>query len=106
MQALATESGSRVAIVFEGRDAAGTGGTIKRFSKNLNPRGARVVTLSKPTKKEMGEWYFQRYIKDLPTGVGMTFFDRSWYNRSVVDTCVWLLQTRTAQSVFQPSQRR
>lgn len=85
MQAWATESGSRVAIVFEGRDAAGKGGTIKRFRENLNPRGARVVALSKPTEKEMGEWYFQRYIKHLPTSGGMTFFDRSWYNRGVVE---------------------
>ena len=85
MQAWATQSGSRVAIVFEGRDAAGKGGTIKRFRENLNPRGARVVALSKPTEKEMGEWYFQRYIKHLPTSGGMTFFDRSWYNRGVVE---------------------
>lgn len=85
MQAWAKESGSRVAIVFEGRDAAGKGGTIKRFRENLNPRGARVVALSKPTEKEMGEWYFQRYIKHLPTAGGMTFFDRSWYNRGVVE---------------------
>lgn len=85
MQAWAKESGSRVAIVFEGRDAAGKGGTIKRFRENLNPRGARVVALSKPTEKEMGEWYFQRYIKHLPTSGGMTFFDRSWYNRGVVE---------------------
>jgi len=85
MQAWATESGSRVAIVFEGRDAAGKGGTIKRFRENLNPRGARVVALSKPTEKEMSEWYFQRYIKHLPTSGGMTFFDRSWYNRGVVE---------------------
>jgi polyphosphate kinase 2 len=85
MQAWAKESGARVAIVFEGRDAAGKGGTIKRFRENLNPRGARVVALSKPTEKEMGEWYFQRYIKHLPTAGGMTFFDRSWYNRGVVE---------------------
>ena len=85
MQAWATESGSLVAIVFEGRDASGKGGTIKRFRENLNPHGARVVALSKPTEKEMGEWYFQRYIKHLPTSGGMTFFDRSWYNRGVVE---------------------
>ena len=85
MQAWAKESGSRVAIVFEGRDAADKGGTIKRFRENLNPRGARVVALSKPTEKEIGEWYFQRYIKHLPTAGGMTFFDRSWYNRGVVE---------------------
>lgn len=85
MQAWTKDSGARVAIVFEGRDAAGKGGTIKRFRENLNPRGARVVALSKPTEKETGEWYFQRYIKHLPTAGGMTFFDRSWYNRGVVE---------------------
>ncbi len=85
MQAWVKDSGARVAIVFEGRDAAGKGETIKRFRENLNPRGARVVALSKPTEKEAGEWYFQRYIKHLPTAGGMTFFDRSWYNRGVVE---------------------
>jgi polyphosphate kinase 2 len=85
MQAWVRDSGSRVAVVFEGRDAAGKGGTIKRFRENLNPRGARVVALSKPSEKEAGEWYFQRYIKHLPTSGGMTFFDRSWYNRGVVE---------------------
>ena len=73
MQAWAKESGSRVAIVFEGRDAAGKGGTIKRFRENLNPRGTRVVALSEPTEKEMAEWYFQRYITHLLTVGGMTF---------------------------------
>lgn len=85
MQAWAKDTGARVAIVFEGRDASGKGGTIKRFRENLNPRGARVVALPKPTEKEAGEWYFQRYIKHLPTTGGMTFFDRSWYNRGVVE---------------------
>jgi polyphosphate kinase 2 len=85
MQAWVKDSGARVAIVFEGRDAAGKGGTIKRFRENLNTRGARVVALSKPTEKEAGEWYFQRYSKYLPTAGGMTFFDRSWYNRGVVE---------------------
>lgn len=85
MQAWVKDSGARVAIVFEGRDAAGKGGTIKRFRENLNPRNARVVALSKPSEKEDGEWYFQRYIKHLPTSGGMTFFDRSWYNRGVVE---------------------
>lgn len=85
MQRWVTESGARVAVVFEGRDAAGKGGTIKRFRENLNPRVARVVALSKPTEKEAGEWYFQRYIKHLPTRGAITFFDRSWYNRGVVE---------------------
>lgn len=79
------ETGQRIAIVFEGRDAAGKGGTIKRFRENLNPRSARVVALSKPTESEMGQWYFQRYIQHLPTKGEIVFFDRSWYNRGVVE---------------------
>ncbi len=79
------ENGQRVAIVFEGRDAAGKGGTIKRFRENLNPRAANVVALSKPTEREQSQWYFQRYIDYLPAGGEITFFDRSWYNRGVVE---------------------
>jgi polyphosphate kinase 2 len=79
------ETGQRVAIVFEGRDAAGKGGTIKRFRENLNPRSANVVALSKPTEREQSQWYFQRYIDHLPAGGEITFFDRSWYNRGVVE---------------------
>ena len=79
------ETGKRIAIVFEGRDAAGKGGTIKRFRENLNPRSAHTVALSKPTEREAGQWYFQRYIAKLPTAGEMTFFDRSWYNRGVVE---------------------
>lgn len=78
-------TGQRIAIVFEGRDAAGKGGTIKRFRENLNPRGARLVALSTPTETESGQWYFQRYIKHLPTKGEVVFFDRSWYNRGVVE---------------------
>ncbi|MDU8926867.1 polyphosphate kinase 2 [Alisedimentitalea sp. MJ-SS2] len=85
LQAWARETGARIAVVFEGRDAAGKGGTIKRFRENLNPRGARVVALSKPTEKEQTEWYFQRYIDHLPSGGEIAFFDRSWYNRGVVE---------------------
>ena len=85
MQAWAKETGARVAIVFEGRDAAGKGGAIKRFRENLNPRGARVVALSKPSEPEQSQWYFQRYIDHLPSGGEITFFDRSWYNRGVVE---------------------
>lgn len=84
-QSWARETGARIAVVFEGRDAAGKGGTIKRFRENLNPRGARVVALSKPTEAERGEWYFQRYIRHLPTAGEIVFFDRSWYNRAVVE---------------------
>ncbi len=79
------ETGARLAIVFEGRDAAGKGGTIKRFRENLNPRVARTVALSKPSDREQGEWYFQRYIKHLPSAGEITMFDRSWYNRGVVE---------------------
>ena len=85
LQAWAKASGARLAIVFEGRDAAGKGGTIKRFRENLNPRGARVVALSKPSDTEATQWYFQRYIKHLPAAGEIVFFDRSWYNRGVVE---------------------
>jgi polyphosphate kinase 2 len=85
MQAWAKENGQRIAIVFEGRDAAGKGGTIKRFRMNLNPRGARVVALSKPSDTEATQWYFQRYIDHLPAGGEIVFYDRSWYNRGVVE---------------------
>ena len=85
MQDWASTTGARVACVFEGRDAAGKGGTIKRFTENLNPRSARVVALSKPTETEATEWYFQRYIRQLPSGGEIAFFDRSWYNRGVVE---------------------
>ena len=75
----------RVAIIFEGRDAAGKGGSIKRFRQHLNPRACRVVALAKPTDVEKGQWYFRRYIKDLPNPGEIVFFDRSWYNRAVVE---------------------
>lgn len=85
LQASARETGQRIVIVFEGRDAAGKGGTISRFRENLNPRHARVVALSKPTERESTQWYFQRYIKHMPAAGEMVFFDRSWYNRGVVE---------------------
>lgn len=75
----------RVAIIFEGRDAAGKGGSIKRFTQNLNPRSSRIVALNKPTDVERGQWYFRRYIKVLPNPGEIVFFDRSWYNRAVVE---------------------
>ena len=75
----------RVAILFEGRDAAGKGGSIKRFMEHLNPRSMRLVALSKPTEVELGQWYFRRYIKELPNPGEIVFFDRSWYNRAVVE---------------------
>lgn len=79
------ETGQKVVIIFEGRDAAGKGGTIKRFMEHLNPRGARVVALEKPSDEEKGQWYFQRYIKHLPTEGEIVLFDRSWYNRAGVE---------------------
>jgi polyphosphate kinase 2 len=78
-------TGQRIVLLFEGRDAAGKGGTILRFMEHLNPRAARVVALDKPTEHERGQWYFQRYIKHLPTLGEMVFFDRSWYNRAGVE---------------------
>jgi polyphosphate kinase len=78
-------SGGRLVIVFEGRDAAGKGGTIKRFTENLNPRGARIVALEKPTERERTEWYLQRYIAHLPAAGEIVMFDRSWYNRAGVE---------------------
>jgi polyphosphate kinase 2 len=79
------DTGQRIAVVFEGRDAAGKGGSIKRVRENLNPRGAGVVALSKPTDREAAQWYFQRYIHHLPAGGEIRLFDRSWYNRGVVE---------------------
>lgn len=78
-------SGERVVVIFEGRDAAGKGGTIKRFMEHLNPRGARIVALEKPNDRERSQWYFQRYIENLPSGGEVVFFDRSWYNRAGVE---------------------
>ncbi|WP_147678500.1 polyphosphate kinase 2 [Algibacter pacificus] len=75
----------RVCVIFEGRDAAGKGGAIRRFTEHLNPRSMRVVALTKPTNVERGQWYFRRYIKELPNPGELVFFDRSWYNRAVVE---------------------
>ena len=79
------QSGQKIVVLFEGRDAAGKGGTIKRYMEHLNPRAARVVALQKPTEAELGQWYFQRYVKHLPTRGEMVFFDRSWFNRAGVE---------------------
>ncbi|MEL7257119.1 MAG: polyphosphate kinase 2 [Pseudomonadota bacterium] len=84
-QLWAQESGEKFVLIFEGRDAAGKGGTIKRFTEHLNPRQARVVALNKPTEEEKGQWFFQRYIEHLPTAGEMVFYDRSWYNRAGVE---------------------
>ena len=79
------ETGERIVVLFEGRDAAGKGGTIKRFMEHLNPRAARVVALEKPSERERTQWYFQRYIEHLPAAGEIVFFDRSWYNRAGVE---------------------
>ena len=86
------ETGQRIISIFEGRDAAGKGGTIKRFMEHLNPRGARVIALEKPSAEESGQWYFQRYIKYFPTAGEMVFFDRSWYNRAGVERVMGFCQ--------------
>src|ERR1700759_2774062 len=79
------DTGQKIVLVFEGRDAAGKGGTIKRFTEHLNPRGATVVALNKPTEREQSQWYFQRYVPHLPAGGEIVLFDRSWYNRAGVE---------------------
>ncbi|WP_435416548.1 polyphosphate kinase 2 [Polaribacter aestuariivivens] len=85
LQRWISKENKRVAVVFEGRDAAGKGGNIRRFMEHLNPRSSRLVALNKPTEVEKGQWYFQRYIKELPNPGEIVFFDRSWYNRAVVE---------------------
>jgi polyphosphate kinase 2 len=85
MQSWVKASGARVAVLLEGRDAAGKGGAIKRLTENLNPRVARIVALAKPSDVERGQWYFQRYVYELPSRGEIVFFDRSWYNRAVVE---------------------
>jgi polyphosphate kinase 2 len=85
LQAWVKETGQKVVILFEGRDAAGKGGAIKRFMEHLNPRGASVVALEKPSEVERGQWYFQRYVQHLPTAGEIALFDRSWYNRAGVE---------------------
>ena len=85
LQQWAAKHKKRVCVLFEGRDAAGKGGAIRRFTEHLNPRSMRVVSLTKPTEIEKGQWYFRRYIKELPEPGELVFFDRSWYNRAVVE---------------------
>ena len=85
MQKWVKETEQRIVLLFEGRDAAGKGGTIKRFMEHLNPRGATVVALPAPSERERGQWYFQRYVQHLPAKGEIVFFDRSWYNRAVVE---------------------
>ncbi|MGC9669500.1 polyphosphate kinase 2 [Planosporangium sp. 12N6] len=93
------DSGEKLVILFEGRDAAGKGGTIKRFMEHLNPRGARVVALEKPSERERTQWYFQRYIAHLPAAGEIVLFDRSWYNRAGVER-VMELTSRTEYLEF------
>jgi len=88
------DTGTRIVILFEGRDAAGKGGTIKRFMEHLNPRGARVVALEKPTERERTQWYFQRYIAHLPAAGEIVMFDRSWYNRAGVERVMGFAEPR------------
>ncbi len=85
MQKWVKDSGQRMVMLFEGRDAAGKGGTIQRFMEHMNPRGASIVALPAPSDRERGQWYFQRYVEHLPSKGEMVFFDRSWYNRAVVE---------------------
>ena len=93
LQAWVKNAGEKLVILFEGRDAAGKGGTIKRFMEHLNPRGARVVALEKPTDVERGQWYFQRYVEHLPTAGEIVLFDRSWYNRAGVEKVMGFCST-------------
>ena len=101
LQSWVKETGQKVIIIFEGRDAAGKGGTIKRFMEHLNPRGARVVALEKPTEKELGQWYFQRYVEHLPTRGEMVLFDRSWYNRAGVERVMGFCNEKEYQDFLQ-----
>jgi polyphosphate kinase 2 len=100
LQYHARDTGSRLVVVFEGRDAAGKGGTITRVMQHLNPRYARVVALSKPNEAERGQWYFQRYIDHLPTAGNMTIFDRSWYNRAGVEPVMGFTTPDKVQRFF------
>ncbi len=85
LQAWVKEKGLKVAVIFEGRDAAGKGGAIKRISECMNPRGCRIVALGTPTERERHQWYFQRYVAHLPAAGEIALFDRSWYNRAGVE---------------------
>ncbi len=97
MQRYVKDAGLKIAVIFEGRDAAGKGSTISRFTQNINPRGARVVALPKPTEAQAGQWYFQRYVAQLPSPGEVVFFDRSWYNRAVVEPVMGFCRTEQTQ---------
>ena len=98
-------TGARIVVLFEGRDAAGKGGTIKRMMQYLNPRHARTVALSKPTETERGQWYFQRYVAHLPTAGDIVFFDRSWYNRAGVERVMGFCTQEEVQQFFREAPR-
>ncbi len=100
LQKWVKETGQKILILFEGRDAAGKGGTIKALMEHLNPRGARVVALEKPNSQEQGQWYFQRYIKHLPSCGEIVLFDRSWYNRAGVETVMDFCSEQDQQLFF------
>jgi polyphosphate kinase 2 (PPK2 family) len=93
LQEWVRSEGMRVVVVFEGRDAAGKGSTIKRFTEHLNPRVVRIAALPKPTERERTEWYFQRYIEHFPASGEVVLFDRSWYNRAGVERCDGILHS-------------
>jgi polyphosphate kinase len=94
LQSWVKETGQRIVVLFEGRDAAGKGGTIKRFTEHLNPRGSRVIALEKPSERESSQWYFQRYIAHLPAAGEIVLFDRSWYNRAGVERVMGFADAR------------
>ena len=101
MQLWVKETNARVLMIFEGRDAAGKGGAIRRFTEHMNPRGARVVALNKPTELERTQWYFQRYVAQLPSGGEIVFFDRSWYNRAGVETVMGYADRHQQEQFFE-----
>ena len=101
LQRWVQNNGERIAVLVEGRDAAGKGGTIRRFTEHLNPRAMRVVALPKPTDEERGQWYFQRYIRQLPNKGEIVFFDRSWYNRAVVEPVMGFCSKKEHQRFLQ-----
>ena len=100
LQKWVKENGLRVVVVFEGRDAAGKGGTIKRITRRMNSRICRVVALDKPTEKEQTQWYFQRYVKELPSAGEMVLFDRSWYNRAGVERVMGFCTEKQVEEFF------
>ena len=102
LQKWSQATGPRHVILFEGRDAAGKGGTIKRFMEHLNPRGARVVALEKPTERERTQWYFQRYVHHLPAAGEIVLFDRSWYNRAGVERVMGFCTPEAVRRVHPP----